>query len=140
MTISKNGKRKGNYSYMYRLTVKPGQDNCSDCDLNVHKLHPSVRQETAQNPVVFSVLLPSRGGHSKFTGDSEEIFSRPPPLWCMKPKMLIAGGYFTILFSEDFIFVGQSQVLSQLEGKVQRFHLGPLPSRSTASPWSTHSS
>ena len=89
---------------------------------------------------MFSVLLPSRGGHSKFTGDSEEIFSRPPPLWCMKPKMLIAGGYFTILFSEDFIFVGQSQVLSQLEGKVQRFHLGPQPSRSTASPWSTHSS
>ena len=79
---------------------------------------------------MFSVLLPSRGGDSKFTGDSEEIFSRPPPLWCMKPKMLIAGGYFTILLSEDFIFVGQFQVLSQLEGKVQRFHLGPLPPRS----------
>ena len=54
--------------------------------------------------------------------------------------MLIAGGYFTILFSKDFIFVGQSQVLSQLEGKVQRFHLDPLPPGSTASPWSTHSS
>ena len=58
----------------------------------------------------------------------------------MKPKMLIAGGYFTILFSKDFIFVGQSQVLSQLEGKVQRFHLDPLPPGSTASPRSTHSS
>ena len=65
-------------------------------------------------------------GKFNSAGDSEEIFSRPPPLWCMKPKMLIAGGYFTILFSEDFIFVGQFQVLSQLEGKVQRFSVCSL--------------